>query len=380
MLKRFFTFILLLFAALQFSTLQAQGLNLNGNGARAAGMGYAFTGLADDASAISWNTAGLTQLYSMEATVVGRFSAGSYDITNSFGGASPDISTNAKFQLNFASFIIPFTVGNFNIVGGIAYRNIYDFNETLNMAFPEGDVERKQVGSVNAITPSIAIQLSNSFSVGVAYNYNFGKYQYSENGDLDEYTDSRYSGSSFDIGVLFRPNSKFSIGGNMNMPNTLKESYESFEDYEEETKIPFFWSVGAAFKATDQFTISFDYHARPWSNSEDFESEELATDLNSYHVGLEYMIVTQSVVIPLRGGFYTKPLFVWDKDNNQVTDNVFTLGVGVMVGDFIVDAAFEFESSSYDGYYTDYNGYSVLAAIEKNTVRTTLGATFHFGE
>jgi len=37
-------------------------LNFTGNGARAAAMGYAFTGLADDATAISWNPAGLAQL------------------------------------------------------------------------------------------------------------------------------------------------------------------------------------------------------------------------------------------------------------------------------------------------------------------------------
>lgn len=377
MLKRFFTFSLLLFAALQFSTLQAQVINLtqNGNGARAAGMGYAFTGLADDASAISWNTAGLTQLYSMEATVVGRLATGSYDYT--IERVSPEVSTNAKFQLNFASFIIPFSVGRFNIVGGIAYRTIYDFNETVNMVVPEWDWddEYKEIGSVNAITPTIAIQLANSFSVGVAYNYNFGKYQYAENGDLDEYSDSRFSGSSFDVGILFRPSPKFSIGGNLNMPNTITRTYESIDYEDAEIKVPFFWSAGAAFRATDQFTISFDYHARPWSKSDNFSEEAdqgTSVDLNSFHVGLEYLIVTQSVVIPLRGGFYTKPLHVWDKDNEQVKDNVYTLGAGVMVGNFIVDAAFEFEPSSYD--------YSSTLSVEKNTMRTTLGATLHFGE
>ena len=57
--------------------LLAQSFTLNGNGARAAGMGNAFVGVADDATAISWNAAGLTQLYSMEASLIGRFSFGS---------------------------------------------------------------------------------------------------------------------------------------------------------------------------------------------------------------------------------------------------------------------------------------------------------------
>ena len=55
--------------------------NLNGSGARAAGLGYAFTGIADDATAISWNPAGLTQIYGMEASAVGRLGFGSGEIS-----------------------------------------------------------------------------------------------------------------------------------------------------------------------------------------------------------------------------------------------------------------------------------------------------------
>ncbi len=378
MAKRNFIVMISLFFVLQFNTIYGQRLDLtqNGNGARAAGMGYAFTGLADDASAISWNSAGLTQLYNMEATVVGRLATGSYDYT--IERLTPDVSTKANFQLNFASFIIPFSVGKYNIVGGIAYRTIYDFNETVNMTVPEYpsmDGEYKEVGSINAITPTLAIQLANSFSLGVSYNYNFGKYQYAVNGDLDQYSDSKFSGSSFDIGLLFRPSTKFSIGANMNLPNTITRSYESVNYEDEEIKVPFFWSAGAAFRATDQFTISVDYHARTWSKSKSFEEEvaqEVDVDLNSFHAGLEYLIIAQNFVMPLRGGFYTKPLHVWDKDNNQVKDNVFTLGAGIMIGSLIFDAAVEYESSSYD--------YSSQLNVEKNTIRTTLGATIHFGE
>ena len=55
--------------------LNAQNVNFNltGAGARAAGMGGAFIGVADDATAIVWNPAGLTQLHHPEASVVTRF-------------------------------------------------------------------------------------------------------------------------------------------------------------------------------------------------------------------------------------------------------------------------------------------------------------------
>src|SRR5436309_2303736 len=47
-----------------------------GMGPRAAAMGEAFTGLADDASAIYWNPAGMSRLYAPEAV---------FNYTNLFG-------------------------------------------------------------------------------------------------------------------------------------------------------------------------------------------------------------------------------------------------------------------------------------------------------
>ena len=72
-----FVFIMVLMMVVTQGLFAQQQFALTGNGARAAGMGYAFTGVADDATAISWNSAGLTQLYSMEASVIGTFGFGS---------------------------------------------------------------------------------------------------------------------------------------------------------------------------------------------------------------------------------------------------------------------------------------------------------------
>ena len=103
-----------------------RGFSLNGNGARAAGMGYAFTGLADDATAISWNAAGLTQLQSPEASIITRFGFGAYSID--IPDVDVDIETSSKFQLNFASIVFPFSVSEKNVVGGIAFRRFFDFS------------------------------------------------------------------------------------------------------------------------------------------------------------------------------------------------------------------------------------------------------------
>ncbi len=100
-------------------------------------MGYAFTGLADDATAISWNPAGLTQLMSMEASVIGKLGFGS--LSTDYSEFNPETEVGSSFNLNFASFVIPFKLSDFNLVGGIAYRRIYNLTEKMTMTIDEQD-------------------------------------------------------------------------------------------------------------------------------------------------------------------------------------------------------------------------------------------------
>ena len=52
-----------------------------GSGARALGMGGAFIGVADDATAASWNPGGLIQLETPEVSVVGAYNNRTEDTT-----------------------------------------------------------------------------------------------------------------------------------------------------------------------------------------------------------------------------------------------------------------------------------------------------------
>ena len=84
-MKKPFYLILLIPAALVLSStwLQAGTLfqqvgissspNPVGSGARAMGMGGAFIAIADDATAASWNPAGLIQLERPELSIVGAY-------------------------------------------------------------------------------------------------------------------------------------------------------------------------------------------------------------------------------------------------------------------------------------------------------------------
>ncbi|MCK5078244.1 MAG: hypothetical protein KAR38_17815, partial [Calditrichia bacterium] len=118
-----------------------------------------------------------------------------------------------------------------------------------------------------------------------------------------------------------------------------------------------------------------------WSKSDSFEdaSSEMEDflDLNSLHFGIEYLLMSGDAVLPLRVGYYTKPLFLtWDEDGDQVVNGVLALGAGLVMNNIIIDASMEFEpQTSFAGY--DYYGDPV--DLKRKMFRITIGATFHFG-
>jgi len=374
-------------------TFIRQHLNFNGNGSRAAAMGNAFTAIADDATAMSWNSAGLPQLYSMEASVTGRLGVGSVTLDdykiNGYDDDSPNTELRSNFQLNFLSFAIPFSVGQFNIVGGIAFRRVYDFNFEETRQVEVNKFTEKYTGGINAFTPAIGIKFNQIISAGLALNIYTGSHKYSYiNADYpqynSEYNEVTFFGASIDYGIIISPFPMLSIGANLNLPYDLTISVYK-EDLELDVDVPFFYSIGAVIRATDQLQFAVDYHSRSWSNSTYLEDEDNPDifDLNSIHLGMEYLIMAGKVVIPIRAGFYTNPIMgsLAEFEGNQAVNKVLTFGTGIALNRFVFDAAFELENSSI--YTEETRGSeSDLYSFQKksNFFRMTLGATVHFGK
>ncbi|MBD3226406.1 MAG: hypothetical protein GF313_16880 [Caldithrix sp.] len=360
--------------------------NNTGNGARGAAMGYAFTGIADDATAISWNPAGLTQLYAMEATVVGRVKAASV----SYDNLPTDIETfeieqKSQFQLNFASFVVPFNTGGMNVDGGVAFRKYYDFaNEVTYTVMPtfgmESEFTETTEGGVNAISPSVGVKLTDLFSVGATLNILTGSVSYSEEGyDINSEYETDYSGMNIDVGFLAKISPQFSAGAKLTLPHTLK--WENADGGSEiGLELPLFFAVGVAFRATDQFTLSADFQSRPFSGAsltiddEKVEGFEIENNLNSIHFGAEYLLTMGDVIVPLRAGFFTNPSLMTDAEDNQIVENVFAFGGGLVMGNFIINGSMEIGVDTHDEDW----GYSDYVQYSGATARMTLGSTIHF--
>ena len=89
MKSKFLLLVVLVFLLVDLSHAVDVNFNFIGSGARARSMGGAFIGVADDATAMSWNPAGLAKLDKAEASVVGLYV--DYKVSSDLDGFDADI-------------------------------------------------------------------------------------------------------------------------------------------------------------------------------------------------------------------------------------------------------------------------------------------------
>lgn len=146
-----------------------------GAGARALGMGGAFTAIADDATANTWNPAGMTQLDRPEAAI----SSGYY--RNRTDAADANATTDEEIDLDHVSYVQPFFAGNFQQTAGLAWQRQFDFTRKFNtttadvqdtgLLFERDDQEAlDQDGSYASLSASYAIEAHPGLSLGATAN------------------------------------------------------------------------------------------------------------------------------------------------------------------------------------------------------------------
>ena len=378
--------VLALLALVAVPLMAQVDFNIMGTGARARGMGGAFIGVADDATAVGWNPAGIAQLDKMEASVVGLFANKKFsaESTTPSGSDSYDESVN-HIAPAFASLIIPMKVSEKNVVFGIAYQRLIDMatKTKSNGTWTGGTWEStdKTTGGIDAITPALAFQVTPQFSLGAAGNIlilgtkNEQEQNWSDGDFWKSETDWKYSGFDLNFGGLLTT-PKFNIGASCRLPFDLKEkgdhtynesyggvTWDTSYSYLENTyNFPLMLGFGIAFKPSDKLTLAADYEMRNYSNTNmDWTYNGVTyTDTlnwencNQFRVGLEYVFVGQSAVFPVRLGFRTDPKTFKGgtgtfsaPDSAQVVGTVFTGGFGMKFGNIWLDLAGEYGMVTY---------------------------------
>ena len=155
-------------------------INPVGSGARAMGHGNAFIAVADDATAASWNPAGLLQLETAEISFAADAVWFNQDV---FSPSNPEASGSTDLHLddlNFASLVLPFFLHT-NMVFSLNYFKLYRFDKSFDfpVVFPAPtpsefgqrlSFEFEQNGTFSALIPAYGLDITDNLSVGVALN------------------------------------------------------------------------------------------------------------------------------------------------------------------------------------------------------------------
>lgn len=393
--------VILSFLCVGQEALIAQGqidFNFIGAGARARGMGGAFIGGADDATAASWNPAGLVYLEKAEASAVYVYSSVFQSIDNE---AVEDLGLSHSY-LNFVSAAIPLSLGDRNVVGCIAYQRMIDLFDKSEQILEDdfGNFyyyDTKTKGGVDAISPSLGIQVSPQFSLGFAYNIYVGssttnwKYLATEE-DVDAPKET-YSGSNLSMGGVLDMG-MFRLGATFKTPYTLKAERDedlggdlvNFFGYEFEMKMPSMLGIGVMVEPTSNLRLAADYELRGFSNFEtrrkwtspdllDFNQDEFEkadwVDVNQLRLGAEYLLMSGNNVIPLRLGLRTEPKPYKDANDDQVVGAALTLGLGLVSHGFSLGAALEYSALTLKYFDTE---------ITTSQLNFLVSGIFYFGK
>lgn len=367
----------------------ASSPNPVGSGARALGMGGAFIGVADDATAASWNPGGLTQLERPEVSVVGEAFLRTED--NSFWKhpeASGDQSVS-KAGLNYLSAACPFVLAGHNMVVALNYQHLYDFGREWNTRLWSKDLKQTwsvdQGGGLYALGFAWGVQIHPSFSVGCTLNlwedflYTNGWEQVIRTRSrvrdavghlhtVDQHVRSRYgfSGWNANVGVLWNITDHLSLGGVFKTPFTAdithrttslmrfhpNAAHRHAEAFDEELDMPMSYGLGLAYRFSDSLTVALDVYRTEWEDFlyRDARGKEFSavsglprkkSDIDAttqVRVGFERLFIRPNMVIPLRGGFFYDPA---PAEGGSDPYFGFSLGSGIGIGRYILDIAYQ---------------------------------------
>lgn len=251
--------------------------NQTGFGARALGMGGAYSGVADDYSAIYWNPAGLAQMRKMEFWT--EFSNINFDNNLTYRNNLSTASNNAT-KFNSIGIVFPVPTYRGSLVFALGYQKLRDFEYANNFSglsaifsdeaktflpsvedtvtgavydFWDREVKKEEFitdeGSVNQWSAAGAVDISPNISLGATINYWSGKSDYQLDftqadvlnrfetypGNFNDYQESRaiasrYSSFSLKLGGLFHLGRYARLGMTIDLPQTITvdEDYSLF--------------------------------------------------------------------------------------------------------------------------------------------------------
>ena len=293
-----------------------------GSGARAFGMGGAFLARADDATAASWNPAGLSYLRRTEFSLVGAHNDFSQRIPRANEAITPTRLVTTLDQLqgsvaDFAGFAYPLRLKGRTGAVQVSYQRSFSFagkrssQATVGQPgfLPNGKLLLDEGfavvgrGGFDSLSVSSGFEVHQGVRLGLSVNrWINGFSQTVTRPDREIYSSWKISGTNVNFGALFTPVPKLNLGAVWKTPfgadvRLFKLRTDTFQDPEDpltgvkpparkesiwesgdvRIRFPRVYGVGASFRATNTLTVSADFTRTAWSKATITDFFSLAT-------------------------------------------------------------------------------------------------------
>jgi len=364
-----------------------------GSGARALGQS-AFIAVADDATAASWNPAGLVNLEKPEASFVGIWKT----IASDPSAASSNLSMNQdswdETEINFMSYALPLEIGNRDAVLSVNYHQVYDLSvdykqtvsKTVAQVYTADETTTgRWRGAISAwsLAGGVAIPSHPQVTVGASFNW----YARSLCNDsvwhgtdrLRTVTDYPYGGPepqtttetldnlrgyNFTFGLLWdayeRQQNLMTLGLVCHTPFTAEMDHELVVNgvrdprpYRVDIDFPLSLGAGLNYRFSDRLSTAVDVQWTDWSdfNVRYTGGTTAPDDTLAFRWGGEYLTFFEGAsqsVLAYRGGVFYEPRPAWD---GTLPVYGFSLGLGWTVKErFSLDFAYQFRWGEADGF------------------------------
>jgi len=369
---------------------------IQGAGARAVGTGGAFIAVADDATAVSYNPAGLALLLSPEVSATGTWHTRTMTLkgfsdknattpTTWDNSGSSDQSTTPTFL----SAAVPWKRNGLNTTLQLSYQRLFDFDLADGRSYKARpasgaavqDVTQsvQQEGSIDLYSVALGAELTQRLLLGASLNVWRGSWTFASASDTAVAGGTRFDsvlaqsnqfrGFNANLGLIWRSEllnvglvyrtpftAAYTFGNDRVAPNASGVPVQTTGPRQSfSLKWPETFGWGLGFHPVPRLLLTADWSRTPWStttfvpngsaydnmNFFDMKVDSRTPNCTDFHTGAEWVaFLGESVVIPVRAGYFKEPQPMADlRTGAQEILYGWTAGFGVKFQAVTVDAA-----------------------------------------
>jgi len=387
-----------------------QNLTL-GSGARAYGMGGAFLARADDATAASWNPAGLSYLRLPEVSLVGNYNSFRTDT-----GTNPAEIQSDQFKggaFDFAALTWPIGIREVRGAVQLSYQRAIPFDGRRTIDFGSS---RTATGSSNGGFDVLAFGTGFRLSRRIRAGFTVNSWLNGYDAELTRYSPAtarpardlhlafRPRGWNANLGVIWSPIDDLNLAGVFKTPFTATVSLDksrsdtwarathegqvteltqnAYSSDAVRLDFPSSFGFGVSWRLRDTLTVSADYTRTSWSDAQitgyfdlpptpptgggpnpppppaplfydPLPYPTLKTSQGNgeqIRAGIEYVLIAGSLKVPLRAGWFSDLQITPNPAGDTPRFNGVTVGTGIILGSLLLDVAYLYEFGQY--YFT----------------------------